>query len=443
MGFEYFGSTIIVVFICLVYLLTVRYDLFANPAFFLVFFQLLNFIGSIQFIDVSIEADRIYFALNVIALFSMLMGLLIGDVLFPVGKRSIKIWKKKPLIIETGVVYSKLLYILVLISVAICVLYYVSVGYNVFLLGVFSLFQGGGVVEDVSSLRLASYNSNVTGKYFYPGYVNQFKNTLLPLSLVYLWVSKSNLPGGSSLLEKLLLGILSLLALVFILGTGQRGAFIIVMLMVGAFIMVVASEKKRKKVIFYGIIFALSFFVLSTYLLGRAGTEEFNLAEIFESIFFRIVGANQYGATLGFRYVIFPENIQWGGEWWRSLVGLLPGVEGSTLSNRIARQLWGGFGTAPPSNVGSTYYNFGISGVILVPLLFSLALKYMYKRLYSKDKKMFRTLIYIFSFVLIGTWIAGNPINFYFNTGLVAIIVLKLGLNFSERIFGRKYYHAE
>jgi hypothetical protein len=67
----------------------------------------------------------------------------------------------------------------------------------------------------------------------------------------------------------------------------------------------------------------------------------------------------------------------------------------------------------------------------------------MYKRLYSKDKKMFRTLIYIFSFVLIGTWIAGNPINFYFNTGLVAIIVLKLGLNFSERIFGRKYYHAE
>src|SRR5690606_35590972 len=65
--------------------------------------------------------------------------------------------------------------IVLLISATITIIYYVLIGYNVVIL----MLEGSLAFGDYSDLRLASYSGE---EYFAPGYVNQFKNVLLPLT---------------------------------------------------------------------------------------------------------------------------------------------------------------------------------------------------------------------------------------------------------------------
>ena len=412
-------------------------DLFANPVFFFTGFQLIGFLGTIPLLDLTQEVDIVYYYVYVVGLLSMLLGFVIGDVIFPVKRSRIIAWHRDSTYVKMGFVYDKLVFGLVFFSVLVSVLYFIAVGYNVFLLGIINMASGGGVVEDVSRLRMASYNSDITGNYYYPGYVNQFKDTLLPIALFYLWTKKGIIKKKSLFLTVLLL-VLSIASLILILGTGQRGAFVLAGLQGGAFMMVVAAAKKRKKILLWGSAFVMSFMILSTFMIGRTESGAFNLGESLDAIWWRIAGANQFGAVIGFREVIYLESTQWGREMWQSIVGLLPGVRGSMLSNRIAKKIWGGYGTAPPSNWGAIYYNFSWFGMVLFPVLFSIFLKYLYYRLYSERKELFRVLIYVCSFVIIGTWIAGNSVNYYFNVGLFALFFLRFLLTRAERFIGSK-----
>ena len=430
--------TIVVSFLTLGYALFIsRRDFFANPVFYFTAFQIINFLGTIPLLDFNVDVDRIYFFVYVVSLLSMLFGFVLGDVFFPVERRAIIAWQKFPLEINVGIVYDKLIFALVLFSVMISVLYFIAVGYNVFLLGIINLFSGGGVVENVSDLRMASYNSDMTGNYYYPGYVNQFKDTLLPISLFYLW-AKRRIIQRRKLFLKYVLTFLSLVSVVLILGTGQRGAFVLAMLQGGAFLMVVSNQKERRKIIIFGASFLMSFMILSTFMIGRTSSGVFNLGESLSAIWWRIASANQTGAVIGFREIIYKEPAQWGAEFWQSIVGLLPGVRGSMLSNRIAQKIWGGYGTAPPSNWGAIYYDFHWFGLVLIPAIFSIFIKYLYSRFYQKEKVLFRVLVYVAGFVILGTWIAGNLVNYYFNVGLFAIVLLRGLMLLFTALFGRK-----
>lgn len=71
----------------------------------------------------------------------------------------------------------------------------------------------------------------------------------------------------------------------------------------------------------------------------------------------------------GFRYVYTKETV-YGQEWLETLSGFMPGVRGSTLSNEVFAEVFGGFrGTIPVSMWISIYYNFGIFLVIPVTCL--------------------------------------------------------------------------
>ena len=428
--------TVVGIALCYMFLIAKR-DFLRNPVFYFTVFQLINFLGTIPLLNFNVRVDREYYFVYVIATLSMVIGFVLGDVVFPVSVGRIKYWDKANMILSKGFVYDKLVWGLVWFSAIVSILYFIAVGYNVFLLGIASMISGGGVVKDVSRLRMASYNSDITGNYYYPGYVNQFKDTLLPLLLFYLWVKNSRVKG-KKVISKFFLIVVSILAVVLILGTGQRGAFVLAGLQGGAFMVVVASAKNKKKIVIGGGLFVMMFMILSTFMIGRTKSGTFDLGESLGAIWWRIASANQFGAVVGFREIIYQEPSQWGREFSQSVVGLLPGVKGSMLSNRIAKKIWGGYGTAPPSNWGALYYDFYWYGVVLFPILFSIFLKYLYYRFYSKEKSLFRVLIYMSSFVILGTWLAGNPVNYYFNVGLLAVIFLRFLYSRMGAIFGQK-----
>ncbi len=430
--------------ICGYIFITVKYssnDYFRNPIFFYTLFQMIGFIGVVSILDFDDEIDITYFYVYYVPLLFSLLGFFCGIILFPINKKTALNWEKKELIIEKGFVYNKAIYIMAIFSAVISIIYFVAVGYNVFLLGIVNILQTGESLEEASALRLASYDVTMTGNYFYPGYVNQFKDTLFPLALFFLWAvfaleEKTKYP----FFTKTLLIILSICSLICILGTGQRGAFVVALIMGLSFLVSVLNFKKVKKVAIYLVpLFVL--FMASTLINGRSETNETN--DVLKAVFQRIMSDNQVGARIGFREIIYHKPTQWGSEWFDGILGILPSHTGSTLSNDIAQLIWGGFGTVPPSNWASIYYNFSWIGLIIFPFFLTFILRYLYYRLYKKEKKLFRILIYIYCFSLIGTWIAGSPFEHYLNTGLLTIIILKLILKFSELFFGFKYIKAK
>jgi len=431
-----------IVLFAIIYFISLGKKKIYNPVVIFLAFNLINYLGSLPLLDYSYEADECYFILMSLYVFFIIIGGLIGASLFPVSSSYHKKWELKPTIVEGGIVYSEFINILILISVIISILYYMAVGYNIFLLGMVNLVTGGGAIEDAATMRLAAYNSHVGGKYLFPGYVNQFKNTLLPLTIAFTWVSYKKQNKKIPLLLK----IVSLMTIIFIFGTGQRGAFVIAALMIGFFLLYVSDSKERRKLVLLGGFPVLLLFVLSSFFIGRnsaassAGFVE-NVTGLLESLSNRISSANQLGAVMGFRNIIYERPIQWGSEWKQSFIGLLPGVDGSRLSSEIFNSMFGGGarirGNAPPSSIGSIYHNFGIIGVIIIPTLISFILRYLYYRLLIKRKSLFRIMIYTSSFILIGAWIAGNP-TYLFNVGLFALIFLHILLKICKKIFGKK-----
>jgi oligosaccharide repeat unit polymerase len=422
------------------YILTVRKPRFLDPNSIFLIFNLINYLGTLPLLDYRYKSDTVHFYFLSIGLIVFIVGSVIGARIFPVTEALYLKWKQKPYVIEGGHIYKNLVYFIIFISILLSILYYYAVGYNIFLMGVMNLITGAGEIENASTLRLASYNSKVGGRYLFPGYINQLKNTLLPLLIAFIWVRSNTLKEKMPMLIK----FASLLSIFFIFGTGQRGAFVLAGLMIGIFVLISSEERAKKKVLLYGGGALICLFFLSSFFIGRNSnkgnkTLTGNIQGLYESTQRRISTANQLGSVIGFRKIMYYQPTQWGGEWAKAFIGLAPGVDGSNLSGKIFSLLYGGNGVrgnAPPSSWASIYYNFGWFGILLIPIFISFFLKYLYFRFLSKPKSLFRNLIYVSSFVLIGTWIAGSP-TYYFNVGLFTLILLYLMLKFLGKLFGR------
>jgi hypothetical protein len=383
------------------------------------------------------EVDVVYYYSFYLGIIFSILGFIIGDFLFPVSNHRIKDWMKRSFLIEHGFVYDFGFKFLAVFSAVVCIAYFVAVGYNVFLLGFANAFLGGGDPSlDVSGMRLKSYNSQITGEYYYPGFVNQFKDTLLPLTMFYLWAKYIISPARKSSIPFLV--VFTIIAIVSILGTGQRGAFALAMMMGGCFMLTVLPSQKRNYFLIFSGVPALLLFMVSTFINGRTKSDKFEVGATFEAMWERIASDNQWGAYIGFRDVMYPRGIQWGYEWWEGLLGLTPWHSGSILANEIAISMWGGFGNAPPSSWGSIYYNFGFLGIMLYPLVTCVIIKYFYQRFYLGPKRLFRTLVYVYACLIYGTWIAGSPIEYYANVGIVTIALLKVLFNLASKMFGQK-----
>lgn len=309
------------------------------------------------------------------------------------------------------------------ISLFITMAYFVAVGYNLFLWGLWDVMAAGGSDLDVTSLRLRSYSGE---QYFAPGYVNQFKNVILPMTalagLHYMIQSHSRLRWPAVVVTVLIL-------ISALLGTGQRGAFVLTAIVVVAYLTRYGGG--RLKVYAMGVaVMSVPAFLLATVVLGRwaenyGGSSWWGRAGAFlQEVVDRFFYTNQASGYYGYLYT-HERPTQWGAEWWRALKGILPGNPGSDVSFKVFETVYGSDrGTMPLSLWGSVDYNFGLVGLILVPGI--LALGYHWFTVWSTSRKTHNSLDGLAQsgvHVVLATWIAGGP-EYLLNAGLLAYLFL-------------------
>lgn len=293
--------------------------------------------------------------------------------------------------------------LMLVVSVAVVCAYFAAVGYSAFFVGLQGQLSGQTV--DVASLRLDSYAG---GRYLFPGYVNQFKNAILPgVALVF-----ATWAFGRGLAVRALSWVLLALGAVGLLWTGQRGAFVSFVL--AAFVYAVLCNRRRMSR--WMLVIPLvggPLFLLATAVLGRGDSASGGAA-------FRFFGSNQLSGIYAYRYTS-ARPTQWGGEWGQALLGVLPGNRGSTLSNEVFATVYGSDrGTMPPSLWGSVHYNFGLIGVIVAAVVLGVVLqRWTCRGLRGPRYSTLQLMGFAGAAVSVGTWIADGPTTLL-NVGLVA-----------------------
>jgi oligosaccharide repeat unit polymerase len=396
------------------FLIIRRLGLFTADSLF-VYIQLLMALGSLPLLDTNRQADVTY---GYILTYTLMSFMSVSAAVHLLRIRRPKRPHPNGVITFRPRFYT---WFLILTSLVIVVLYYQAVGYSALLRGLRNSSAGGS--SDIAGLRLNSYGGET---YLFPGYVNQFKNVLLPALVVVVttyWV-RLNKPR--------LVGILLLSAFtVFgLLGTGQRGPFIIFLAVLTIYAHLLTGRFSFRRTTLL-VLLALPIVVVSTVALGRSS--QFLAADAdlrgrslaaSKELIRRVAVDNQEAAVVGFRY-IYSRDIEIGREWRQSFVGLLPGSRGSDLSNRIFAELYGSTrGTAPPSIWGSIYHNFGLLGILFAPGI--LAIVYGSVTYYGTRPRRRNTMELIGvagMFATMGFWAAGDPM-YLLNSGLLVYVLL-------------------
>lgn len=337
---------------------------FLSPLSVFVYTQSIMTIGILPGLERTIAADRIHAALLLVTL-----GVVVGVGIFGsfVGSSTRKRYEP-----QVDYRYPRSVWVWVIISLGVCVLYYASIGYISFFESIDSIINGGS--EDIAGSRLEAYAGT---RYLFPGYVNQFKNALLP-ALVFVILAASFRDRKRS--RWFTVAILVPATLIFLLGTGQRSPLVRVLVFLAVVLYLVAPRRAGRylpRIVLVGV----PIFFVATFATGRA-TSSLQAAEglwgqigvLFEQLVYRIFGSSQTASIAAFRYVDGLDRAN-GADWAQSLMGLLPGQPGSTVSNEVFAILYGSTrGNAPPSLWGSAYYNFGFVGTLVVAGIIAIVL---------------------------------------------------------------------
>ena len=312
---------------------------------------------------------------------------------------------------------------ILLLSAVVTIAYYQSVGYNTFASGIRGLFNGSGSV-DYTAMRLDSYNPS---RYLYPGYVNQFKNTILPsLSLVvslYLYKTRD-------IRRNIVVVALAILSIFALLGTGQRGPFVQFVLIAITFLFLFERKSFFRRAAIIGLA-TTPLFLLATLLLNRSAQAlksdsgiTAKLGTLGQEMLRRFFQDNQFSGQMGFRFT-YGQPTQNGREWLQEALGILPRNSGSPLASEIYASLYGtDRGTAPPSLWGSVFYNFAWPGVIVLPV--ALAVIYQVVTFRSTNARHINTLELVGmagTFVIFGNWNVSG-VEYFLNSGGVTFAIL-------------------
>lgn len=401
----------------LYYLISVRRTgMFSVDNIFIIM-QLIIVIGTLNRLDYGLETDNAYAKLLIICVSLFIFGAIIGEFLFNKNKtlKNVKIVDIQP---------DLLIKFTLVLSIFITLAYYQSVGYNTFFLGLSSIFSGESY--DIATLRLESYAGS---RYLFPGYVNQFKNAILPgLSIIYIIHLYKTRYQYRHITAVFLLAI----SLIGVLGTGQRGAFVVVLLVYLGFAYFYNRYSFRKYLLIAVILGLPTFFASSVVLDRNNVRDEFTrdpyaaTLSLSSELTRRIFNDNQVSGIVGYRYIAYKET-QNGREWLEAILGILPGerFRGSTLAGEIFQILYGSTrGTSPIGLWGSVFYNFGLFGIYIFPILLALIYKAIYSH-FSKKLVMNYGQLYgmIGIFITLGTWVADGPVS-VLNTGLPGYLII-------------------
>lgn len=379
-------------------------------------------VGAMSYLDVRDDADNAY---ALILTYTLVAYCVTAGVLeLGIPRRE----HRRPKIVNPGTLIGALM----VISLVITALYYQAVGQSALLAGLRNVAAGGS--QDVAGIRLDSYAGST---YLFPGYVNQFKNAMLPATAVlfttYWWAT-----GRSRILIPPVLAF-SALAL---MGTGQRTALVLFAAITIVYLTTLTGRLLSKRTVLAGSTL-LGLLLVSTYALGRNSAEVSSQSTIggrvgvlAGSLAERAFQQDAAGKVVGFRYIHSSSIDSPGSEWAQAILGLLPGNRGSTLANEIFASIYGSSrGNTPPSLWASIYYNFGTPGVIFAPvILASFATFLLAKRNDALSAPNIVTLIGIAgTTVVFGFWTTNSPVTLLNNGILVYLFLWWLGRRMTRR----------
>lgn len=409
--------------VCIYLLLIGRHVGFGRPDVLFIIIHAVTTIGTITQIDALGTSEGRYANLLVWSLVIFIVGSSVTHLVF--RTRAIS-----SITIDDSAKFGGGATALLLLGMVVVVVYFVAVGYSALLVGFQSAISG--TANDVATYRLESYAGS---RYLFPGYVNQFKNALVPTLIVLMIINWRRTAVRSRTV--LSMGLV-LFAAFSLLGTAQRTAavlFVLVLLLV-----LWQIDRRRSKLqALLVLAIATPFLLLSTFALGRqtqssGGT---SLWDLFLQLVGRMLGGNTEVELRGFQFIeSLP--VASGSEWWASLVGLLPGQPGSTLPNEIFELSYGSArGNAQPSLWASALHNFGESGV----MLFALSLGILFAALSSYfNRTTVRNLYEVGGIagvtVVLASWTVGSPVV-PLNQGLPAYLGLLLIGSFIRKRAGR------
>lgn len=380
------------------------------PEFIWVALQLVMFYGIGKKVNYEYESDMVLVCLYLVALICFIITASFANQMHRPNKYLIKESN-----IGNYIVRFPYVWMILGASIIICGLYFVRGGGNVFIDSIRAMITGSSYSTREARLRML----HVSGT----GYVYQLRIAIIPcLTLYYIFIKKNHIFSY----------ILSALAIIFMLGTGQRGGFISFMCVcvLAVYYWQVAKKeqvievKKKNSLRTYIIIFtvALSLFALTTIMNGRVASG----GSVFAAMTKRIINDNQSTAVHSFQYV-YEMPCQFGRDWYLMLRKLLPGAPAyRSVATRVFA-IWNGGstrGTAPPCIWTSAYYNFGVFGVILVSSILGIATTKLHRRYTRGTLDELATIIYAGKSFLLGYWLVDGPVTL-FNNGFIALCILE------------------
>lgn len=387
-----------------------RFSLY-HPVKVWMLFQVLFYYGTIyvtDFIkDLDLEHLRLYAAFVIVTYLTALM--------LPKDKREFKV--------EVTDTHIRFVYVSFYVSIAMCSIYFTLAGGNLFIQNIRSVVSLGSTLDFVGSRRLEFYAGQ---NYYAPGFFNMFKNFLLPAS--FYGILFLHIKGYKRKPKWFIAGAL-FAYLIFILGTGQRGAFVLSILFGILFCFYFLGKKRTYKIGLYSGVGFFVLFILATYFLGRAklksldSTEDYML--LVEVALERFFVTNQRVGLTNYKYIVNYEEITWGYDWLMSLEQFLPGKSTHiNLANKVFAWLYGSTrGTSPPSLMVSVYYNFGYIGVVFFPAILLGFMQYLYNVFTKRYRGFLELFLYSFIYFGFATW-ATSAIDFPIRNGLILFILL-------------------
>lgn len=307
---------------------------------------------------------------------------------------------------------------ILLISILFSIYLFAVSGGNVLVKSINSLFRGD--VINIQAERREYLSVPGTG------YLYQFRAILVPiLSAFFLWGRRKD--NG----KKIFYNLLFAMALLFVLGSGQRNAFVFFMLFVFIYIFYLYKLFNQKISRLQMILFiSLGLLFLGALTITNNRVSSYNVDNVFVgtvlSLFDRFFAVNSRTAITAFGYIDAQPTV-WGYDWLMMLADILPGKSDYlSIANIVYYLTYGTYkGTGPPCIWGSAWYNWSIFGVSLFPLL----LGYWYQNIYWNFKKRYvdrlQLFLYVSKTVYFGIWFVETPM-FLFNNGAVAVLILSI-----------------
>ena len=382
-----------------------------NPIIWFSIFQWLIAIGSILLVDLSIESHRFYVFLFFYAYIVYALTAIFLWRNNDISLRYKSFWKQSIQLDSFDVrFYVKILFIF---ASFVTILYYSQVGYNILvniLLGI--------AIEDYSTLRLQSYSGD---NYYAAGYVNQFKNVLLPVTLSIICAGYLIKNNKKKFYFAFFFGFI--FTSIALLGTGQRAFF--AYSAVALFFGIAAFKDLKFKQMIIPLLAVFTIFTLMSSFY-KSDTINENESIVFASIgksFERFFYTEQEGALTSFEY-LYEQDKVYMKEFADQIRGIIPGQEGSFLEHHLfSLRHKTTRGTETYTTVAGFYYNGGLPAVTI----FFIFLACLHFYIFNSFLRGKRTVLRIFTYaalIFYTSKIVSGSILTIINSGVLTLFLL-------------------